>query len=96
MPADRRPRTLGRTSSQARGHIASCSDAEFGAISFALDALVSGQEVAWDVLPQAESPTHPGRMALLLPSGNILVWQPYVDYPDRFAVFYIGPGSHFV
>jgi len=61
-----------------------------------MDCFASGDAECWDTLPMAESWARPGRMALLMTSGDVFVWQPYGDYPDLYAVFYIGPASPFV
>jgi hypothetical protein len=39
-----------------------------------------------------ESRTRPGRMVVLT-SGDVLVRQPYGDYPDLYAVFSLGPAT---
>jgi hypothetical protein len=62
-------------------------------IAWVLDCFATGDRACWDLVPMDESRTRPGRMVVLLTTGDVLVWQPYGDYPDLYAVFYIGPAS---
>ncbi|HEV2891464.1 MAG TPA: hypothetical protein VGX28_13920 [Frankiaceae bacterium] len=96
MPVEPRPRKLGRVSEQVKQYLAAAPDAAVDELAWVLDCLNSGDSDCWNRLPMSESRARPGRMTVLLSSGDILVWQPYLDYPDLYAVFYVGPASPFV
>jgi hypothetical protein len=84
-------------SPQAENYIRNASEAEVRAVEHVLDCLESGDPDCWDTLPQSELLTEGqfGRMVILLPSGDVLIWRDYADYPELYAVFYIGPASSF-
>lgn len=98
MLAEPRPRQLGRISEQAREFLATASDTQVDEVAWIFDCFESGERDCWDRIPQVDLPHvgQFGRVAALLTNGDVLIWRPYVDYPSLYAVFYIGPGSHFV
>lgn len=96
MPVEPRPRRLGRRSAQVDEYLRTAERPAVAQFAAILDCFESGEQECWDQLPQAESPSQPGRMALLMTNGHIMVWQPYVDAPHLYAIFYIGPASPWV
>lgn len=98
MQAEPRPRQLGRVSEQVREYIAMASEVVVDEISWIFDCFESGEPDCWEMIPQTWLPAAAqfGRMVVLLTSGDILVWRDFPDRPDLYAVFYIGPGNHFV
>ena len=96
MPVEPRPRKLGRISDQVKQYLANASDEMAEQVAWVLDCLNSGDTECWDLLPMSESYARPGRMVILLSNGDTMVWQPYLDYPHLYAVFYVGPASPFV
>lgn len=92
---DPRPRRLGRLSQQVKAYLADAPQAVVDEVIWVLDCFERGEQECWDRLPQSQSPSRPGRMALLMSNGHVLVWQPYRDYPDLYAILYVGPAGQF-
>jgi len=85
-------------SEQVEEYVRRASEADLETLTATLSALESGDEDAWKRLPQSEllDAGQFGRVATLMPNGDVIVWRDYVDYPGLYAIFYVGRANPFV
>ena len=61
-----------------------------------MEAIEAGAEDAWELIPWSMAPSdYNNRVIAVLPNGDMLVWAGYADYPDLYAIRYIGPADEF-